>query len=730
MAYDAARDRVVLFSGASGGVLQTSTWEFNGSAWSFSTPVVSPSPRAGHAMAYDEVNQKTILFSGLSAAGYQTSTWQWNGSTWTFTTPNPSPAPRANHALVFERGRGRVLLFGGGDASTLYADTWEWNTATGAWTNITPIDPPIPPARYAHAFAWDSVRQRAVLFGGYGASGALTDTWEFDPVARVWTQFDAPGPGELASVTMQFDPLSARCVLVGGFAAGQYANTIWEWNGVSWTHDTTGSDGRAFPASVYDVAHERIFIFGGMAGDPNGIRFEVTAAAGLPRTPWRLVNVNGPGQRRYHTMSADPAHSKVVLFGGLNGATALTGDTWTWNGASWSLASATGPSPRYGAALAQDPAGGGVILFGGDTTIGPNGLVGDTWRWDGASWSLLSPATSPPARGFHTLTFDPVRNVVVLFGGQIDSATFNDTWEWDGADWTQAFPAHAPPPRALASMAFDARAGRTLLYGGYTLPLVLYADVWAWDGADWSDVGPPSTPIARYAPALAYDAGRDLPLLFGGQTSSATRSDTFEWTEEYFRLLTSSAPLERVHMASATDPVRGNALIHGGINNGTGGVYLDTWATRPASPAIVETPQGVDGATGASVAFVARSAGTTPLTFAWRQDGVTLSDDGSHVFGSDTGVLVLNSITAADAGVYDVVVANACGTTISPGATLTVSTPCPADITGDGAVTSADLAQLLGAWGQTGPVPADLSGDGIVNSADLALLLGAWGPCP
>lgn len=54
---------------------------------------------------------------------------------------------------------------------------------------------------------------------------------------------------------------------------------------------------------------------------------------------------------------------------------------------------------------------------------------------------------------------------------------------------------------------------------------------------------------------------------------------------------------------------------------------------------------------------------------------------------------------------------------------------CPADLNGDGAVSSGDLALLLGAWG-AGPSTADLNLDGTVNAGDLALLLGAWGPCP
>ena len=55
---------------------------------------------------------------------------------------------------------------------------------------------------------------------------------------------------------------------------------------------------------------------------------------------------------------------------------------------------------------------------------------------------------------------------------------------------------------------------------------------------------------------------------------------------------------------------------------------------------------------------------------------------------------------------------------------------CFADLNGDGTVNSADLAQLLGAWGVNPGHPADFTGDGVVDSADLPILLGAWGVNP
>lgn len=53
---------------------------------------------------------------------------------------------------------------------------------------------------------------------------------------------------------------------------------------------------------------------------------------------------------------------------------------------------------------------------------------------------------------------------------------------------------------------------------------------------------------------------------------------------------------------------------------------------------------------------------------------------------------------------------------------------CPPDLDGDGNVGPADLATLLGAWGDAAH-PADLDGNGTVGAEDLAVLLGAWGAC-
>ncbi|MBL9121326.1 MAG: choice-of-anchor L domain-containing protein [Phycisphaerae bacterium] len=56
------------------------------------------------------------------------------------------------------------------------------------------------------------------------------------------------------------------------------------------------------------------------------------------------------------------------------------------------------------------------------------------------------------------------------------------------------------------------------------------------------------------------------------------------------------------------------------------------------------------------------------------------------------------------------------------------SDECNADLNDDGWVNGADLAILLGDWGEVSD--DDLDGIGVINGADLAIMLGAWGECP
>src|SRR3954469_2788849 len=73
---------------------------------------------------------------------------------------------------------------------------------------------------------------------------------------------------------------------------------------------------------------------------------------------------------------------------------------------------------------------------------------------DSASWVQISPATSPPARSYLAMTYDPASGKIIMFGGVDAAGYLNDTWAFDGVTWTEVATDAPPPARAAAQMAY------------------------------------------------------------------------------------------------------------------------------------------------------------------------------------------------------------------------------------------------------------------------------------
>ncbi len=225
---------------------------------------------------------------------------------WTLERPLTSPSARADHAMAYDSFRDRSVLFSGGSSDR---STWEWNGAN--WQLMT-TTATTPIGRRRHAMSYDAARRQTVLFGGM-SSNALFDTWL--------------------------------------------------WNGVNWT--------QAQPSDT-------------------------------------------PGPRHHHAMAYDTGRQKTLLFGGDDGYAGLHMDTWDWDGSNWArLRPPTSPTPRAGHAMVHDSARGRTVLFGGYDS---NGLLRDTWEFDGSTWKQVLTAVSPPASKDHGMAFDSARLRTVLFG--------------------------------------------------------------------------------------------------------------------------------------------------------------------------------------------------------------------------------------------------------------------------------------------------------------------------
>ena len=293
----------------------------------------------------------------------------------------PAPAARGGHAMAHDAARGQVLLFGGNGVS-FFGDLWGWNGRT--WTQLSATG---PAPRDVPVLAYDSRRQRLVLYGGRTRDGAanraFTDTWEWDG-AR-WTQREVTGPSARVHPAGAFDARSGRLVLYGGIDSQErWLTDTWEWDGQRWRQRSS-----AGPADCL----------------PNGMDFDATRGKVL------LLCANAGSQRPDGTFDTS---------------------LWEWNG-TWLPVNDRGPVLSPIQATTSLGEAGGILLFDGGVAQGNTGL---TWRWDGARWTRLD-AVGPQSRNGHALAYDPARGRVVLFGGGRGAGDFADTWEWDGARWVQ-----------------------------------------------------------------------------------------------------------------------------------------------------------------------------------------------------------------------------------------------------------------------------------------------------
>jgi hypothetical protein len=201
------------------------------------------------------------------------------------------------------------------------------------------------------------------------------------------------------------------------------------------------------------------------------------------------------------------------------------GDTWEWDGSTWTpLLLVTGPSARYAPAMAYDSQRGRCVLFGGAMN---NAFLQDTWEWNGSAWAQVA-SSGPSARCAHGMAFDSARGRTVLFGGENGPVVLGDTWEWDGTTWMQVA-STGPGPLTQCGMTFDSHRARVVVFGGTSGGLSgVTPSSWEWDGVTWGQLAALG-PSFRSSPAMVFESHRHQALMFGGlNLYQGSLGDTWE----------------------------------------------------------------------------------------------------------------------------------------------------------------------------------------------------------
>jgi hypothetical protein len=173
------------------------------------------------------------------------------------------------------------------------------------------------------------------------------------------------------------------------------------------------------------------------------------------------------------------------------------------------------------------------------------------------------------------------------------------------------------------------------------------------------------------APAIATQPVSQV--LTAGQAASFTVSATgggtlaYQWRKGGTAITGATSANYTIAATSAEDAGSYDVLVSNSAGSVTSAAATLTVATASGVPAILAQPASQSVAVGSDVSLTVSASASGTLAYQWRKSGVAIASATSISY-------TISNVGTADAGVYDVVVTNANGSTTSAAAILTVAT--------------------------------------------------------
>ncbi len=325
-----ADDAAFLYGGDDGTQRLNRMWLWTGAAWGEialrSLPSDIPSPRSLSASAVRTYMDGSIehselyMFGGVTSSGVSTNEfWVFTDGMWIPLSVPGGPSARHSASMVYDSANDRLVLVSGVTipGNTVLRDTWLFSCQTGQWTQAVVNHDEF---RRSTAMAYDSIRNKVVLFGGYNGSTDLGDTWEFmwTPTSQSWIRVALAGPSPRRGAAAQFDPDRGVVVLQGGVSGSTWQADTWEWNGTNWIEIADlPSERRIDHQLVYDPSKRVMMAHGGYS-QPGSISlsdtWEYAPAGGSPTiTSEPSDRTNSVGTVATYTVLVDPPESSPSL---------------------------------------------------------------------------------------------------------------------------------------------------------------------------------------------------------------------------------------------------------------------------------------------------------------------------------------------------------------------------------------------------------------------------------
>ncbi len=340
-----------------------------------------------------------------------------------------------------------------------------------------------------------------------------------------------------------------------------------------------------------------------------------------------------------------------------------------------------GMGPIIGQAAGVDALG-RIVVYGG-YILGDNGPgpVAEYEPIDGPTGTIADRNAPETATGYTAFATDEQGRLYGMGGGfgvGVPNSGYCDRYTAATNTWEVLAP--LPTPVTDSCAAFDGN-GHILVCGGINATGTdRTANVAQYDIASgtWSDTAIPDMPVALSG-ARAARGIDDRIYVVGGVSgllgAGTTQSTVYKWepaTNVWVVVSTMATPRRHFALVLGDD----DYIYAIGGDNDTGGTDLVERLFTPRCPSFDNEPVDQTSWSGTIAGFGGAVSGAAPITYQWRRDGQPLVDgptgSGSTIVGATAATLTISAPDLADEATYDVVATNACGSTLSAPAVLTI----------------------------------------------------------
>ena len=231
MAYDPNRGKVVIFT------YNGQTWEYDSTnGWVNRNPQFinkKDTSRFKETLVYDPNRKKVILIGGTAGQGvtYAYSgftiyeeTWEYDPvlNSWDpvfFNNTNPPESngfssSKVNQTVAaFDTYNNKVVIPWGGGYGYNTAGTFTFGAGDWLWSSASANT---PNRMYQTGLAYDSDKNRAILYGGTFNDVGQNETWAYNSASSTWQQLTPANSPPAGGGPIAYDSLNKRMIFMGG----------------------------------------------------------------------------------------------------------------------------------------------------------------------------------------------------------------------------------------------------------------------------------------------------------------------------------------------------------------------------------------------------------------------------------------------------------------------------------------------------------------------------------